>query len=240
MADFRQQLYERYVSTFTKSPAVESEAARRSQWTWFRFKILPLLREVDRTAPILELGCGSGRLLAFLESEGFENVLGVDVSREQVELASGQGLTAVQADVTGFLSRGHKYQAILAFDLLEHFTKDELLPLLTAVYDSLESKGVLVFQTPNGQGLFPNQVVYGDLTHMTIFNPGSLEQILNLVGFENIEVHETGPVPGSLKGRVRVVLWAFIRAAARVVRQIETGKTQTVWTENLLCRCRRP
>lgn len=94
-------------------------------------------------------------------------------------------------------------------------------------------------QTPNGQGLFPHQVIYGDLTHYTIFTTDSLQQILRLVGFSDIEFSETGPVPANLKGRVRVSLWKLIKFIANTVRKIETGKSQNVWTENIICCCQK-
>ena len=112
----------------------------------------------------------------------------------------------------------------------------ELLPLL---YNTLKEKGKLITETPNAQGIFPNQVIYGDMTHITIFNPESLRQILNLHGFENIQIYETGPVAKNISGCIRFFLWKFIRQIAIMIRRIETGKKQTIWTENMICCCQK-
>jgi hypothetical protein len=65
-------------------------------------------------------------------------------------------------------------------------------------------------------------------------------QLLRWGGFDAIECFESGPVAKNLRGSVRVVLWSIVRAVATAVRLVETGAVERVWTENLLCRCRRP
>jgi hypothetical protein len=74
---------------------------------------------------------------------------------------------------------------------------------------------------------------------MTILAPESLEQLLTVGGFRDFTFTESGPVPKDLKGRLRVLGWSVIRMAAALARRIETGKRQTIWTENLICRCRK-
>jgi 2-polyprenyl-3-methyl-5-hydroxy-6-metoxy-1,4-benzoquinol methylase len=240
VSDFRTQLYERYVSTFKSPSGAEDQANLRSHREWCRFKVLPLLGGVNRAGPLLELGCGSGNLLRLLADEGFGDVLGIDVSEEMVARARARGIEARCGDAVAFLAGDTRsYGAIVALDFLEHFSKEELLDLLPRIHARLAPGGLLLIQTPNGQGLLPHQVIYGDLTHLTIFTPDSLAQLLRLFGFEAIACHETGPVPKSAIGVARVVLWQLIRGAATIVRKVETGRTQRIWTENLLCTCRR-
>ena len=107
------------------------------------------------------------------------------------------------------------------------------------MWDALEPNGYLILQTPNGQGLFPHQVAYGDLTHLTIFTPGSLQQLLRLFGFEHFQFDETGPVPGNLQGKLRGAAWRAVKFVLNLVRKVETGKSQTIWTENMICRCQK-
>jgi hypothetical protein len=125
-------------------------------------------------------------------------------------------------------------------DFLEHFTKDEVIELLQLVYESLRPGGYLLAQSPNGQGLFAGQVVYGDFGHLTVFTPDSLAQVLRLSGFANIELSETGPIAIGWKDSVRVALWKGIKALANLIRQIEAGKAQEIWTENMICICQKP
>ena len=112
-----------------------------------------------------------------------------------------------------------------------------LAPLLFA---ALRPGGRLLVQTANGAGLFPSQVIYGDLTHVTIFSPQSLAQLLRSAGFSDLAFYETGPIPLRLRGRLDVALWSAIKLLANAVRSIETGKRQAIWTENFICLARKP
>jgi SAM-dependent methyltransferase len=235
--DFRAALYRGYVSTFKYG----ADGTAETTAAWRDHKYLPLLKDLDRDAPILELGCGSGELLAYLGQRGFSCAQGIDISAEQVDLAHSRGVRAELADALEYLAvHPEDFDAILAVDVLEHFSRDELLNLARLVASALRPGGRLIVQTANGAGLFPRQVIYGDLTHVTILTPESLGQLLHAVGLQDLTFYETGPIPIRLRGKLDVALWAAIKRAANVVRSIETGKRQAIWTENFICRSFKP
>jgi 2-polyprenyl-3-methyl-5-hydroxy-6-metoxy-1,4-benzoquinol methylase len=232
-SDFRGRLYDRYVSTFK----AEQSAAADGSTAWWDHKFLPLLNDLDRSAPILEVGCGGGGLLVYLGRRGFSHATGIDISAEQVEIAQARGVRATVADAFAFLAQhADHFQAILAVDVLEHFTRDELFHLAPLLFAALQPGGRLLVQTANGAGLFSGQVIYGDLTHMTIFTPQTLAQLLRAHGFDAFTFCETGPIPLRLRGRLDVALWSAVKAVVNVVRYVETGKRQPIWTENFICR----
>ena len=93
MTDFRTELYERYVSTF-KAGAAESGGSTGGSlsapdlgnyFTWCRYKYLPLFEGLPSDSRILELGCGPGDMLDYLQQCGFTAVEGVDLSAEHLE-----------------------------------------------------------------------------------------------------------------------------------------------------------
>jgi SAM-dependent methyltransferase len=235
VADFRTPLYARYVSAFKDGKAGDGSAA------WWDDKYLPLLAAVDRAAPVLDLGCGDGRLLAYLRSRGFADAVGVDVSAEQVSLARARGVRAEVGDAFTHLGTATgEYAAIFAVDVFEHFSRDELMRFVPLLFAALAPGGTLLVQTANGAGLFPGQVMYGDLTHLTILTPESLRQLLRPAGFVRIDCVETGPIPLRVRGKLNVALWIAIRNIAAAVKFAETGKRQTIWTENFIARAIRP
>lgn len=233
--DTRQRFYDRYVSTFNETNAGaavdDSESFRR----WADARYLPHFAQHHVDAAILELGCGHGRMLRYLKSRGYKNVSGIDISSEQVLLAQNAGLNAAAEDVFDHL-RAHpsSYDVIIAIDLVEHFRRDELLDLFSLMRDSLRERGTVLIQTANGEGLFPGHIIYGDLTHQTIFNPSSMEQLMRLTAFANIRFAETAPLSNGLKGTVRSLLWSWLRFSLNFWRKIEAGKTQAIWTENMI------
>jgi len=238
--DFRSILYSRYGLNRSENSRLNDDALL-SFWVWCKHKYLPLLKGLNHDDPILELGCGHGYILEFLRRNGFSNVEGIDISEQLVQIAIARGLNVKVADVFEYLrySAKDRFSAIIALNFIEHFTKEELMRLMPNIYKALKKGGVLIILTPNGAGLFPHQVVYGDCTHMTIFTPQSLQEILELVGFGNFEFQETGPVPKDFQGKLRVILWKCIKIMANIIRLIESGSTQSVWTENMICFCRK-
>ncbi len=238
-SDYRAELYRSYVSTFKGEAAALSGDA--GAFAWWDHKFLPLLTDLDRSAAVLDLGCGSGALLAYLGQRGFSHARGVDISAEQVELARRRGVAAEQHDALAFLAaNSERFDVVVVVDVFEHFTRDELSQLVRRLFSALKPQGRLIVQTANGAGLHPGQVIYGDLTHQTIFTPESLGQLLRSVGFDALAYYETGPIPVRLRGRLDVALWTAIKVLANTVRHVETGKRQAIWTENFICRALKP
>jgi 2-polyprenyl-3-methyl-5-hydroxy-6-metoxy-1,4-benzoquinol methylase len=237
MADLREELYARYLTAFKGDPRNVVNVPRF--WSWCDFKFKSWLTDLPRTASILELGCGPGYLLGYLKQMGFTTVDGIDLSEEQIAIARELGHRAEVADVFEYLDqRAGQYDAILAFDFIEHFQKQELHRLTGAIAASLKPGGRLILQTPNGQGIMAGYIIYGDLTHGTIFTPGSLQQMLGLLGFNQFEFREAGPAPSDLRGILRVAAWRVLRVGLNVISKIANGRTQSIWTDNMLCMCR--
>lgn len=238
MKDTRKSLYESYYSDFKEGEKRERLGPLHLK-LWYDEKYLPLLKQIPREAPVLEIGCGAGLMLNYLRRSGFTNIRGIDISAEQVAQAVAKGFDAKEADALQYLSE-HKleYDAIVAMDVIEHFRKDELLELLNAVRLSLRPSGVFIIQTPNGEGLLPNYVIYGDFTHYTIVSPLSLKHILTVAGFSDIRMKELGP--GALVHFPLFVAWQLVRLGAMLVKFVEIGRIQKYWTESFICWCRKP
>lgn len=235
MADLRNELYSRYVTAFKGDPRSAVDVPRL--WAWYDRTIKPWIDDLPRSAAILELGCGPGYVLGYLKALGFSNVDGIDLSSEQIAIARELGHRAEVADAHDFLAaHPRKYDAILAFDFIEHFRNEELQRLTSGFRNALTPNGRLILQTPNGQSPFAGHIIYGDLTHGTIFTPGSLQQLLTLAGFERFEFREVGPVARDVRGRLRLLAWRILRMGLNFANKIATGRTYAIWTENLLCR----
>src|SRR3712207_5556645 len=151
--DHRQPYYSRYVSGFNRFHA------RGEQWTqerfgqWCDLHFAPWLAGIRRDLPLLDLGCGDGALLEYLNAKGFTAAEGIDISEEQVALARARGVKARVQDVFGALEAfDGDLAAVVALDFVEHFTKDELARLFSSVSRALAPDGVLLVRTPNGQG----------------------------------------------------------------------------------------
>jgi predicted SAM-dependent methyltransferase len=140
---------------------------------------------LQKNDAILELGCGNGDFLRVLKREGFINLQGVDFEVDQVE----EGISFCSSDIFRFLKNNlNKYQAIYLFDVLEHFSKDEVIELLTLIKGAMAPGGTLLVRVPNVTSLTGLYNQFSDFSHETFFTECSLRQVFMTMGFNSIEV----------------------------------------------------
>lgn len=165
--------------------------------------LLPHLPE-DRSAVILDAACGIGYAVGMLEDSGYSNVHGVDLSREQVEVAQAHGLPVEIGDAFDVLSRrASQFDVVLALDFIEHLERDELLQFLDLVRDALRPGGRIVVKTPNANSLIGLRARYRDLTHELVFTEQSLRQALLTCGLRPVTITGERYRPFTVKGWIR-------------------------------------
>ncbi len=111
---------------------------------------IPFILELAEDAgnPILELGCGTGRLLRPLAANGF-TVVGVDDSAEMLALVD-PALTTVNADIlTLDLAEKSFALAIFSHNTAHHFDARQLGTVLGKVRDHLREGGWLLLDLAN-------------------------------------------------------------------------------------------
>jgi 2-polyprenyl-3-methyl-5-hydroxy-6-metoxy-1,4-benzoquinol methylase len=231
--NYREILYSSYHTSFNSIISSADERILNSLFAHYDYKIFPIINRYNKSSSILELGCGPGYLLQYLETKGFNNCQGIDISPEQIEIAKSKGYEVLQGDAIEFLKTTQKtFDIIFAFDFIEHFTKDELIELTSLIYKNLNSGGVFIIRTPNGQGIFSGTIIYGDLTHQTIFTPNSLIQLLSQAGFNKIECFENGPISKDFKGFIRKLVWKFFKVIVNIFRISEIGGRINILTQD--------
>jgi 2-polyprenyl-3-methyl-5-hydroxy-6-metoxy-1,4-benzoquinol methylase len=227
--EWRERLFDSYLST---TQGAGGETGRGGPDFHSFLKTLPK----RRGASIVDLGCGSGELISRIKQLGYTNVVGVDVSREQVHLAHERGIHEVRlSDIEGYLrDKEGQLDHVFLIDTLEHIAKSDVLRVLDAVSSALASDGVAVIQVPNGEGLFGMRVRYGDFTHETAFTPRSIRQVLLASGFRHVHVSEIRPVVHGVKSLVRRMTWEVFTLFPRALMIAETGMTHFVLSQNIL------
>ncbi|MGY4706904.1 class I SAM-dependent methyltransferase [Candidatus Bipolaricaulota sp. J31] len=244
--DYRGQLYARYVSShLTNIQKTSLEALKKHIEKQRRVHRAYLGRFLppDKRARILDIGCGYGSFLYFLQKEGYVNTVGIDISPEQVEIADKLGVKGIiQGDFMAFLKEHpDEFDLITALDVIEHFHKSEILSILRAIHQALKPGGIFVMRSPNADGPFAGRHRYGDFTHEVAFTKSSVEQILSVVGFVDIQVRATGPVVYGFRSAVRWFMWQIIRLFLKFYLAVETGSLRGhILTQNLIAAGRKP
>jgi 2-polyprenyl-3-methyl-5-hydroxy-6-metoxy-1,4-benzoquinol methylase len=183
-------LYEHYVSQHLGRLQPQSADQYESYARHYAQVFLPFL-PADRTLPVLDVGCGVGRFLYFLRSQGYAAHLGIDIGREQVDLCRDLVTPQVEQvpDTVDFLrARPGHFAAIVFIDVFEHLGDDLLVDTAVAARGALRPGGRLLVSVPNGACLPALVTRYGDLTHKRLFTEGSLEHLLRAVGFAEVAV----------------------------------------------------
>ncbi len=237
-ATYRDRIYSVYVSGRSQALAPASIAGLAPR--------VPGLRQVvrrhfpaDKRAPILELGCGHGALLYVARREGYRNLRGVDASPQQVAAARRLGIEGVvEGDVLTTLREtpAASLGAVVAFDVIEHFTKDELLTLVDEVFRVLMAGGKWIIHTVNGASPFFGSSLYHDFTHEIAFESVSIAQLLLSSGFGNVTSYDDAPAVHGLKSAVRAGLWQVIRRIFWAITVVETGAVRhdAIYTRNFI------
>jgi 2-polyprenyl-3-methyl-5-hydroxy-6-metoxy-1,4-benzoquinol methylase len=140
--------------------------------------------EIRRSSKILEVGFGDGAFLEWAKQEG-HSVYGVEVTRELYENARSRGCKVYLGPLIEiYRDLPAPFDAVVAFDLLEHLTKQEILEHLDVFCKILRPDGRVIASFPNGASPFGRIDQHGDLTHMTTLSAELIEQFADIAGFE--------------------------------------------------------
>jgi len=231
-------IFENYATLLKNSSSKKDEKYDENYFKTFYLHKFPK----NKNCLILDIGCGNGKSLNILKKFGFQNLYGIDISQEQIEIAKKTNFFNVKCiGALEFLkNEKEKYDVILLVDVLEHLDLSSSIELINLIYKSLKEKGKLFIQVPNAISLF-SPLRYSDITHKRAYSKSSIIQTLNTSGFKNFTFFELFPYIHGLKSLVRNILWKtvlkpFISAFLYVAYGTNFGK---IYTANFLCICEK-
>jgi 2-polyprenyl-3-methyl-5-hydroxy-6-metoxy-1,4-benzoquinol methylase len=233
---YKNNFYQKYYSTHIvarKGEVTLEEFASRTKYFQQRWSIF---FPANKDARIIDIGCGNGSLVWWLQQSGYRNTEGIDVSAEQVAIAQHMGVANIyQTDLKSYVAdKLSAYDMIILRDVIEHFTKEEILDILEICRMALKEAGKIIIQVPNAESPFFGRIRYGDFTHEIAFNMSSLQQLLQVVGFINISVYAVEPGINNVKSLLRFGLWKTIEAFYKLLLFAELGSGQRIVTQGII------
>jgi 2-polyprenyl-3-methyl-5-hydroxy-6-metoxy-1,4-benzoquinol methylase len=158
----------------TDESSYSSHLQSRSS-TWWK-RLLPvqypyrrLVRQVFRQGPVLDVGCGFGRLLQALPAGS----VGVDHNPDLIAAGLAHGLDIVDAD--GFSRRfggsDQPFRGLLCAHVIEHLEPEQALRILGGYLRKVKPGGTVMLVTPQACGYRtdPTHVHYYDATALEAF-----------------------------------------------------------------------
>lgn len=235
---YRTRIYKNYINTRTTllDSSPHEEMKIRAPY------LQRLIRRhfpCDQLATIIDLGCGQGAIIHFARLAGYTNLRGVDGSGEQIEAAKRLGIDGVEyGDLLETLTtlQDASHDCIVTFDVIEHFTKDELITIVDEIHRVLKPGGRWIIHAPNGESPFAGRILFGDFTHELAFTRTSIAQLLYSSGFSDVRSYEDEPIPHGVKSLLRWTLWKCIRGGLRLFLAVETGDSgrEAIFSQNFL------
>ncbi len=188
----------------------------------------------NKELKILELGSGFGRFPFFCQRLGYKNFVGVDLSREGIEICRKlfPEFTFVEKDFNDyFSSSSEKFDIIFLAHVLEHVNKAGIPVFLENIKQRLNEGGVAIITVPNASAYFGATAGrYIDYTHEIAFTAESLEEILLVKGFKivkskNIEINVA---------LYKKIIHSLVKSIFEMFIQIMGYKRERIYTQAFL------
>ena len=184
------RLYENYITTHFGNIY---KNAHKDFMTYYRYynknysKFIPNNKNIY----ILDIGCGMGHFIYYLQKKGYQNYLGVDISKENINFCKTKGFHVEHVDIFDFLkSNVEPFDVIIMNDVIEHLNKEEILRLLDLMYNNLAEEGTVIIKSPNSSNpILGNSSRYVDFTHKISFTEESLSQVLKVCGYKDVRIY---------------------------------------------------
>jgi len=133
----------------------QSMAAVESNHWWFRTLHETCLMAICAESSgmdlrILDAGCGTGGLMAYLKAHGYKNVSGFDLADVAVQKCLSDGLDVWQQDITKLEAFPAKirFDVIVANDILCYLSNSELAIFFKHIHELLSVEGILIVNVP--------------------------------------------------------------------------------------------
>lgn len=184
------------------------------------FEATPPLAILPIGSRVLEIGFGDGQLLRWCMAKG-HRITGVEIVPALIARAQAMGIDCVQGPVVAGTLGERWFDAVVAFDVLEHMTFEEIATFLDVAKHSLVPGGFFLLRFPNGASPFGALYQASDITHKSVLSLGIIKQLAKRAGLRVVDVLQPRPYPASLLGKVQrrmgyalqdMISWVLSRA----------------------------
>jgi SAM-dependent methyltransferase len=199
----------------------------------------------NRSAPILDVGCGQGDFVRYVHGLGYRNVTAIDLDPQSIEGLQGlKGVTAIQtrADADFVTGLNMKWALIVVKQAIYYFDRHEAGPFVRALAQSLAPDGRLLVEIFNGALLSSRFTELKDPLIMTAYTDLGLKRLLEWNGLVVEEVAGVHAIRHGIKwGLYRMVgrLWFLLYRGLLILERGRDNELPVVSNKNIIAIARR-
>ncbi len=180
------------------------------------------LRYLEKNSSVLDIGCGNGALLSYINSvKPMDKLIGIDISEKALAFAGENNIETIMGDIskTETLNKLPGADYILMFEVIEHFSNSEDLikwavqHAKKGVFFSVPNTGFFAHRLRLLLGRFPLQWRVNPSEHLRFWTVKDMKWWLGELGFKNYTLKLYEGIPSlnkiwpSLFGQG---IWVFI------------------------------
>jgi SAM-dependent methyltransferase len=150
----------------------------------------------DLPGPVLDAGCGRGEFLRLLQSSGIP-CTGIESNPVSAAACRSAGLDVELGDAIPLLAArpDGTLGAVVALQVVEHWSPEEIFRFLQEARRALAPGGVLIAETINVDSVSALRAFYLDPTHARPVPAEALRFLAEAAGFTDIRIEYRSPVP---------------------------------------------
>ncbi len=178
---------------------------------------------------VLEIGCGTGLFLRYLEACGYREIVGVDMDENLADALGDLKRSEIHFDdVMSVLKNklaNRKFDRIVLLDVAEHLQLDVLVELMKLLGSHINHNGRLLLRVPNVESPWGLRFFFGSFDHVTPLGPGRMFELGVMTGWSCDGIFPQKP------GRI------FKRLKERLLNKVMESLLAVhpdIWTPNLL------
>jgi SAM-dependent methyltransferase len=213
-ADLR--IYRAQGSRLTAIGAKEILADHHRKAKWYATRLRGFLPS-NKDAVIVDIPCGEGNILFYLQKLGYSRVAGYEIDADRVQLAKQMQLNAIQGNALEIVQALHNVDVFFCVDFIEHISKEAAINFLLHINQALSPCGRLILRTPITDSPRETIHLHNDFTHKWAVNSAVWQTIATATGFTLIAVIDERPA-------IDTPLHACMRGVFEVAKLIYTAQ----------------
>jgi len=187
------------------------------------------LSRSDNSMSVLEIGCGTGIFLRYLEARGYKEIVGVDMDEGLKEALNDLKVSEIYfGDILDALENeldNRRFDRIVMFDVAEHIQLPALITLMANLRQHLKADGLLIMRVPNIESPWGHRMFYVSFEHVIPLGPGRMMELGLLSVWECVDCFPQEPQKALRKLKERILAAIFSSLLSYHPK---------IWTANLI------